>query len=57
MASLLIVRPVGKASRWYVDGKRVTETEYDMALTNKTLDCFQTITYKNGTIRHYVQAR
>lgn len=57
MASLLTVRKPGKPSRWYVGGKRVSQTAYDESRTGKTLDSFLTKVAKDGTVRHYVEAR
>lgn len=54
--TLLTVRYPGKPARWYIDGKRVSQTSYDMARTGKTLDCFVTKVCGDVT-RHYVEAR
>lgn len=54
---LMTVRRQGKAAKWYIDGKRVTQAAYDQSRTGKTLDTFQTVTDSEGTVRHYVQAR
>lgn len=60
--TLLTVRSAGKPARWYIDGKRVSQTAYDVARTGKTLDCFVTKIYRRAsdgheTVRHYVEAR
>lgn len=59
MASLLTVRSPGKPSgRWYINGQRVSQAQYDQARTlGKTLDCFLTRIAKNGTVWHYAEAR
>jgi hypothetical protein len=59
--NLLTVHPPGRATRWYVDGKRVTceafERIWDRAWFNCALDSSVTRVGRDETIRHYVCAR